>query len=244
MLACRADDIPDSLGFELDSRIVSFANMEDKVKKKLTPGANKKVVNLYGEPGSGKTCLAKSIAYQIHDAAKIMRRSNSTSTHISINENNTMFQDGVVFLTCDPEAKDCGKLCGEILSKIKARGQDTCVDKQLSEKLRAMRNRLLTKHVLIVLDNVMNLEQIKDLLVFEATGVKYLVTSRSKEVWPGAKCVLMDKPTVREARKILARRAEMPNDEIPPNLHVSASKRYIVLDFSRIVDLVGRLCSN
>jgi hypothetical protein len=72
----------------------------------------------------------------------------------------------------------------------------------------------------------MNLEQIKDLLVFEATGVKYLVTSRSKEVWPDAKCVLMDKPTIRQARKILARRAKMPNDEIPENLLVSASKLY------------------
>jgi hypothetical protein len=38
------------------------------------------------------------------------------------------------------------------------------------------------------------------------------------EVWPDAKCVLMDKPTIWEARQILARRAKMPNDEIPPNL--------------------------
>jgi hypothetical protein len=155
-----------------------------------------------------------------------MRRSESSSTHTPIHENNTMFEDGAVFLTCDPEAKDCGKLCGEILAKIRLPGQDTCIDKELSEKLRVMRNRLLTKHVLIVIDNVMNLEQIKDLLVFEAKGVKYLVTSRCMEVWPGAKCVLMDKPTEREASKILARRAKMPNDEIPPNLRVSASKLY------------------
>jgi len=227
MLASRANDIPDSLGFELDTRIVRLEEMEDKVMKELkdfTPETSSKVVDLYGEPGSGKTCLAKSIAYQIHDAANNMKRSKSSSTHTLINENNTMFQDGAVFLTCDPEAKDCGKLCGEILSKIKAPGQDTCVDKELSEKLRAMRNRLLTKHVLIVFDNVMNLEQIKDLLVFEATGVKYLVTSRLMEVWPDAKCILMDKPTIWEARKILARRARMRNDEIPPNLLVSASK--------------------
>jgi KaiC/GvpD/RAD55 family RecA-like ATPase len=182
-------------------------------------------VNLYGEPGSGKTCLAKSIAYQIQDAANNMRRSKSSSTHASIAENNTMFEDGAVFLTCDPEAKDCGKLCGEILGKIRAPGQDACVDKELSEKLQAMRNRLLTKHVLIVFDNVMNLEQIEDLLVSEATGVKYLVTSRSKEVWPDA-CVLMDKPTRREVYKILARRAKMPNDKIPRKLYVSASKLY------------------
>jgi hypothetical protein len=38
------------------------------------------------------------------------------------------------------------------------------------------------------------------------------------EVWPDAKCILMDKPTIWEARKILARRARMRNDEIPPNL--------------------------
>ncbi|KAH9566810.1 hypothetical protein CY35_04G148600 [Sphagnum magellanicum] len=218
MLASRANDTPDSLGFGLDPRIVRLEEIEAKVMKELTPEANNKVVNLYGEPGSGKTCLAKSIAYQIHDAANNMRSSKSSSTHTSINENNTMFQDGAVFLTCDPEAKDCGKLCGEILAKIRAPGQDACVDKELSEKLRAMRNRLRTKHVLIVFDNVVNLEQIKDLLVFEATGVQYLVTSRSKEVWPEAKCVLMDKPTIREARKILARRAKMPTDEIPPNL--------------------------
>jgi hypothetical protein len=155
-----------------------------------------------------------------------MRRSKSSSTHTLIHENNTMFQDGVVFLTCDPEAKDCGKLCAEILGKIRAPGQDTCVDKELPEKLQAMRNRLQTKHVLIVLDNVMNYEQIKDLLVFEATGVKYLVTSRCMEVWPDAKCVLMDKPTIPETYKILARRAKMPKDEIPPNLLVSASKLY------------------
>ncbi|CAM6023027.1 unnamed protein product [Sphagnum balticum] len=218
MLASRANDTPDSLGFGLDPRIVRLKEIEAKVMKELTPEANNKVVNLYGEPGSGKTCLAKSIAYQIHDAANNMRSSKSSSTHRSINENNTMFEDGAVFLTCDPEARDCGKLCGEILGKIRAPGQDACVDKELSEKLRAMRNRLLTKHVLIVFDNVMNLEQIKDLLVSEAIGVKYLVTSRSKEVWPDAKCILMDKPTRREARKILARRAKMPNDEIPENL--------------------------
>ncbi|CAM6045890.1 unnamed protein product, partial [Sphagnum compactum] len=217
MLASRTNDIPDSLGFELDPRIVRLEEMENKVMKELTPEANNKVVNLYGEPGSGKTCLAKSIACQIHDFAN-MRRSKSSSTHTSINESNTMFEDGAVFLTCDPEAKDCGKLCGEILGKIRAPGQDACVDKELSEKLQAMRNRLLTKHVLIVFDNVMNYEQIKDLLVFEATGVKYLVTSQRMEVWPDAMCVLMDKPTIWEAHKILARRAKMPNDEIPQNL--------------------------
>jgi hypothetical protein len=226
MLARRANDTPDSLGFGLDPRIVRLEKIEAKVMKELTPEANNQVVNLYGEPGSGKTCLAKSIAYQIHDAANNMRGSKSSSTHTSIHENNTMFEDGAVFLTCDPEAKDCGKLCAEILGKIRAPGQDACVDKESPEKLRALRNRLLTKHVLIVFDNVLNLKQIKDLLVFEATGVKYLVTSRSKEVWPDAKCVLMDKPTIREARKILARRAKMPNDEIPPNLGVSASKLY------------------
>jgi energy-coupling factor transporter ATP-binding protein EcfA2 len=227
MLASRAIDTPDSLGFGLDPRIVRLEEIEAKVMKEFTPEANNKVVNLYGEPGSGKTCLAKSIAYQIQDAANnIMRRSKSSSTHASINEKNTMFQDGAVFLTCDPEAKDCGKLCGEILGKIRVPGQDACVDKELSEKLQAMRNRLLTKRVLIVFDNVMNLEQIKDLLVSEATGVKYLVTSRSKEVWPDAKCVLMDKPTKREAYKIFARRAKMPHYKIPRNLYVSASKLY------------------
>jgi ATP-dependent Clp protease ATP-binding subunit ClpA len=227
MLATRANDTPDSLGFGLDPRIVRLEAMEDKVMKELTdftPQASK-IVNLYGEAGSGKTCLAKSIAYQIHDVTKI-RRSKSLSTHTSINENNVMFQDGVVFLTFDAEAKDCGKLCGEILAKIRAPGQDTCVDKELPEKLQAMRNRLQTKHVLIVFDNVMNYEQIQDLLVFEAKGVKYLVTSRCMEVWPGAKCVLMGKPTTSEAYKILARRAKMPNDKIPPNLRVSASKLY------------------
>jgi hypothetical protein len=227
MLARRANDTPDSLGFGLDPRIVRLEAIEAKVMKELkdfTPEASK-IVNLYGEAGSGKTCVAKSIAYDIH-SVKNMRSLESSSTHTSITENNKMFQDGAVFLTCDPEAKDCGKLCGEILAKIRAPGQDTCVDKELSEKLRAMRNRLLQKHVLIVFDNVMNLEQIQDLLVFEAKGVKYLVTSRCMEVWPGAKCVLMDKPTKREAYKILATRAKMPNDEIPQNLRVSDSKLY------------------
>ncbi|CAM6045891.1 unnamed protein product [Sphagnum compactum] len=220
MLASRANDTPDSLGFRLDPRIVRLEEIEAKVMKELkdfTPEASK-IVNLYGEAGSGKTCLAKSIAYQIHDAANNMRRSKSSSTHTSITENNTMFKDGAVFLTCDPEAKDCGKLCGEILAKIRAPGQDTCADKDLSEKLRALRNRLLTKHVLIVFDNVMNYEQIEKLLVFEATGVKYLLTSQRMDVWPDEKCILMDKPTIREARKILAKRAKMPNDKIPPNL--------------------------
>ncbi|CAK9224425.1 unnamed protein product [Sphagnum troendelagicum] len=220
MLANRANDIPDSLGFELDPRIVRLEEMEDKVMKELTPEACNKVVNVYGEPGSGKTCLAKCIAYQIHQVTN-MRRSKSSSTHTPIHENNTMFQDGAVFLTCDPEAKDCGELCGEILAKIRAPGQDTCADKDLSEKLRAMRNRLQTKHILIVFDNVMNYEQIRELLALEAKGVKYLVTSRQMEVWPDAKCVLMDKPTMSEAHKILARRAKMPNDQIPPHLRWS-----------------------
>jgi hypothetical protein len=72
----------------------------------------------------------------------------------------------------------------------------------------------------------MNLEQIRDLLVLEATGVKYLLTSRKMEVWPDAKCVLMRKPNMEEALKIMARRAGMPNDKIPPKLRVSASKLY------------------
>jgi energy-coupling factor transporter ATP-binding protein EcfA2 len=225
MIASRANLTPNSLGFELDPRIVRLEEMEDKVMEELTPKANNKVVNLYGEAGSGKTCLAKSIAYQIHHVRN-MRRSKSLSTHTPIHENNTMFQDGAVFLTCDPQAKDCGKLCDEILDKIRAPGQDTCADKELSIKLKAMRTRLRTKDVLILFDNVINYEQIKDLLVFEATGVKYLVTSRQREVWPDATCVLMEKPTIWEARKILAKRAKMPNDEIPQNLLVSASKLY------------------
>jgi hypothetical protein len=228
MLASRANNTPDSLGFKLDQRIVRLAEMEDKVMNQLndfTPKASN-ILNLYGEAGSGKTCLAKSIACQIHVAANNMKRSKSSSTHTPVHENSTTFQDGAVFLTCDPEAKDSGKLCGEILAKIRAPGHDTCVDKELPEKLQAMRKRLLTKHVLIVFDNVMNYEQIEPLLVFEATGVKYLVTSRRMEVWPDATCVLMGKPTKSEAYKILAKRAKMPNDEIPPNLLVSASKLY------------------
>jgi len=225
MIASRANRTPNSLGFELDPRIVRLKEMEDKVMKELTPKAQNKVVNLYGEAGSGKTCLAKSIAYRIHHVTN-KRRSKSLSTHTPIHENNTMFQDGAVFLTCDPEAKDCGKLCDEILDKIGAPGQDTCADKELSIKLKAMRTRLRTKDVLIVFDNVINQEQIKDLLVFDATGVKYLVTSQQMEVWPDATCVLMYKPTLWEAHKILARRAKMPNDQIPRNLLVSASKLY------------------
>jgi DNA replication protein DnaC len=68
MLASTANDTPNSLGFELDPRIVRLEEMEMKVRNELndfTPEANK-IVILYGEPGSGKTCLAKSIAYQIH----------------------------------------------------------------------------------------------------------------------------------------------------------------------------------
>ncbi len=56
--------------------------------------------------------------------------------------------------------------------------------------------------------------------------MKYLVTSRRMEVWPDATCVLMGKPTKWEAHKILARRAKMPNDDIPRNLAVSASDQY------------------
>ncbi|CAK9875560.1 unnamed protein product [Sphagnum jensenii] len=75
MLASRANDTPDSLGFKVDQRIVRLAEMEDKVMNELndcTPEASN-IVNLYGEAESGKTCLAKSIACQIHDAANNMR---------------------------------------------------------------------------------------------------------------------------------------------------------------------------
>ena len=223
-----ADELPDVLQNTLDKEIVKLSGTEESVKKHLEDMQGNQVVTLYGGLGSGKTCLAKSLAQHYRKIAKSSPDSGPSTQ---------LFTDGVQFLPCGPKANSrsvCIKLLKNLgfnmTSESHEEGKgDLRKDSNPEGKtdlshLKKLQRRLLELNLLIILDDVHDAKLVRDLRVLDAKKVKYLITSgrRGSGICPGATEIHMQKPTREEARQILGKYvSDLPNGEIPSSVQVS-----------------------
>lgn len=223
-----ADELPDVLQNTLDKEIVKLSGTEESVKKHLEDMQGNQVVTLYGGLGSGKTCLAKSLAQHYRQIAQSSPEPGPSTQ---------LFTDGVQFLPCGPKANSrsvCIKLLKNLgfnmTSESNEEGKgDLRKDSNTEGKtdlshLKKLQRRLLELNLLIILDDVHDEKLVRDLRVLDAKKVKYLITSDrgGRGICPGATEVHMQKPTLEEARQILGNCvSNLPNGEIPSSFQVS-----------------------
>ena len=220
-----ADELPDVLQNTLDKKIVKLSGTEESVKKHLEDMQGNQVVTLYGGLGSGKTCLAKSLAQHYRKIAQSSPEPGPSTQ---------LFTDGVQFLPCGPKANS-RSVCIMLLKNL---GFDMTSESNEEGKgdlrkfsnpegkthFRKLQRRLLQLNLLIILDDVHDEKLVRDLRVLDAKKVKYLITSGrgGRGIYPGATEVHMEKPTREEARQILGNYvSNLPNGKIPSSVQVS-----------------------
>jgi hypothetical protein len=214
-----ADSRPDPYHITVDPRIVSLAETHDKVMEHLNDKAKNQVVTLYGGPGSGKTSLAKLVAYHYQ-------------------ETKIVFADGARFISCGRNAT-VDSVCKELFQSLgisdvnadiapdakaeheafKAKGTSSEGQSPSVSLLKKLPRRLKERSLLIILDDVSDPEILKEKLVVpHARDVKYLITSQKRSVCDGATMIHMDPPSREEAMQILGN--YVLTGEIPDNLEV------------------------
>ena len=223
-----ADELPGVLQNTLDNKIVKLSGTEESVMRHLEDMQGNQVVTLYGGLGSGKTCLAKSLAQHYRNFAKSSSEPGPSTQ---------LFTDGVQFLPCGPKANSRSvgirllkNLGFNMTSESNEEGKgDLRKDSNPEGKtnlshLKKLQRRLLELNLLIILDDVHDAKLVRDLRVLDAKKVKYLITSGrgGRRICPGATEVHMQKPTREEARQILGNHVpNLPNGEIPSSVQVS-----------------------
>ena len=226
MLELIADGLPDAYQIVVDKRIVGLSQTQDEVMHHLQDKTGDQVVTLHGGAGSGKTSLAKSLA--LHYLT-----------------NREFFADGARFMSCGHNAT-AESICNDLFQSLGISDDsapDTKVEQSSKAKgtplegqspslpscLKKLPRRLKERHLLIVLDDVSDHEILKEkLIVPSAKHVKYLITSKQRDIYDGATMVHMNPPTDEEAMQVLCN--YIPNfkfkGKIPQHLQVLI---YIIL---------------
>jgi hypothetical protein len=217
---------PAPLPFRPDHKYVPVWASILSVQQALENTEGPQIVNLYGEPGLGKSSLAKYVAlyYQqlnttrVEDSSKCKRNSSKCTLSPEIS-----FPDGVYYILCGQNAKERSReLQLELLANLgmefnlaqwpstsTAAGIqecDSCTRPSFYTRQR-LRSYLANKRLLIVLDDLWEAELIEELFA-NTKGVKYLVTSQISDIWFAAESMKLKRPTVTQARQILANYTE------------------------------------
>jgi hypothetical protein len=203
------------LPFGSDRKYVPISTSIRAVQEALEDQKGPQIVNLYGEPGLGKSSLAKFVAlyYQQQNRDRVQ---STQCPEIS-------FPDGVQYILCGQNGKGTirqlqHKLLANLgvrinsaheLSDLTSLGIQKSDDyfRSSSDTKLKLRSCLANKTILIVLDDVWEVEVVTELFT-HAKGVKYLVTSQLRDVWFGAENVELIRPTGTQAIQILANHTE------------------------------------
>ncbi|CAM6084438.1 unnamed protein product [Calypogeia fissa] len=202
----KQDLIPSPLPFGPDDNYVRIDGTVAEVMQALENG---RVVTVWGPPGMGKTALVKYIAL-------LFERQRAQA----VSYNSNLFPDGIYYLDCGSGAQRSVRELQEelyynlVVASIAER--DSSGPGTFKMKLGSW---LSKKKALIILDNLWEMTVLQEFLT-PAKGVKYLITSQIRDIWPGAKRIKMKPPTMAEGRQILARFTDgLPSkQELPDNI--------------------------
>lgn len=198
-----------ALPFRSDRKYVPLQQPLDAVKGALESVKGPPVVTLYGQPGSGKTAMAKYLAiyYDKLRREQEVLSLNSRGKQGSEGESH-FFSNGVFFLACGPGATSKA-LHEELWQNLGFRAmfdvdtqQDTAFVYSEAMLHKQLVGRLVDRSMLIILDDVWDTKVLERLLL-PGKGLKYLVTSQYKRVWEDAVQINIAKPSLKDARKIL-----------------------------------------
>lgn len=206
---------PALLSFVPDRKYVPPLGSITKLQEALQDTDGQRVVTLYGGPGTGKSSLSKYIALQYQTRQKEQMEENSGGI--------VHFPDGVFYLFCGKGASDkVTQLQLELLENL-GLSTDSEPEPNVSTAIQSeggehwhlqhsnqkkLRFCLAKKKLLIILDDIWERQAVEQLLVSVAQGVKYLVTSQIRGIWADATKIELVKPTMKEARQIMANYTE------------------------------------
>jgi hypothetical protein len=228
----------------LDDKYVPLLETLEGVQEALENVSGPSVVTLYGQPGSGKTVMAKYLAVYYDELQGQQDEQDEQQNFLgnrSGSRQGKYFSDGVFFLTCGPRATS-KELHGEFWQNLGFRpifdvdtqqetkyldpcdqnwysNQDWCSESMLHKQLMG---RLVDSSMLIILDDVCETKVLEQLLL-PGRNLKYLVTSQDRRVWEDAVQINSAKPSLQDSRQILVNHVgpAMVNKELPPELQVS-----------------------
>lgn len=216
LLERSLEQTPAFLPFSPDPNYVPISESTVEVRKELENKEGLRVVTVYGGPGLGKSSLVKHLALLYEEESKQEPNLTTSTT--------PTFPDGVHYLCCGQGAQGRVKQLQLELLKSLGFGASSAAESaamandpapglqegnylERSSLQMKLRSRLVGQKLLIVLDDLWEGEVLREFLV-PAKGVKYLLTSQSREVWNAAHKIHLKRPTETEARAIMANYTE------------------------------------
>lgn len=172
----------------------------DEIRRRLDDPAVQVVV-LSGDSGTGKSSLVKYLALQYEAES----RTKST------------FWDGVFYFDDGGRGTDAVSRLRQMLRKFHVENESIEASNDCFMLRQLLCDRLQNLNALIIFDgvHVEDRKQVEQLVVPEAVEVKYLLTSQQSHGWKGYRLCEMEVINYATAQEIMARQAQLRDNEIP-----------------------------